>query len=248
MGITLDAGSGGATLGTDTVSGSPTTDYQIIKLGFSVSGNTPAQVSLLAGLPTTPGNVTPADHADVSVPAALSAPVQSVPTTTSGGSLAAGTYYYVITALNAEGETTASNEKSIAVAVNGEVLLSWAAVTGATGYRVYRGTGAGAENVYYAPGNQTTYTDTGAVSSAGSPPAFNSTSTDTTVIANAGRKSVTVCNLSGSPGAMRLRLHGSNQGGIEIQPGMSYNLPTQSALDVYNPGNAAVTYGWQEYE
>src|SRR5215472_16328405 len=43
----------------------------------------------------------------------ISAPVQSAPSTsTSGGTLTAATYYYVITALNAYGETTVSNETS----------------------------------------------------------------------------------------------------------------------------------------
>jgi len=41
-------------------------------------------------------------------------PVQSAPTTAStGGSLAGGTYYYVVTGLTSAGQTTASNEQSI---------------------------------------------------------------------------------------------------------------------------------------
>lgn len=93
-----------------------------------------------------------------------------------GGTLAARTYYYVVTALGTTGETLASNEKSATVAsgVTGSVALAWTAVAGATGYRVYRGVTAGSEFVYYAPGNVTTYTDTNATSTGGSPPAANS--------------------------------------------------------------------------
>ncbi|MBS0364901.1 MAG: hypothetical protein JSR67_03645 [Proteobacteria bacterium] len=109
----------------------------------------------------------------------LSAPAQNAPTTAAtGGTLAAATYYFVITALNASGETVASNERSIATTgATSTVTLSWAAVTGATGYRVYRGTAAGAESVYFAPGNVTTFTDTGAAGTAGAPPATNTAAT-----------------------------------------------------------------------
>lgn len=67
-----------------------------------------------------------------------------------------------------------------AVPVTGDakaITLTWTAVTGATGYRVYRGTSAGSENVYYAPGNVVTYTDTNAASTGGSPPGSNTATT-----------------------------------------------------------------------
>jgi len=54
-----------------------------------------------------------------------------------------------------------------------ENVISWGGVTGATGYEVYRGTASGLENVYYSPGNVTTYTDTGATSTSGTPPTSN---------------------------------------------------------------------------
>lgn len=141
MSITLNPGSGGATLATDTVSG---TQYEIVKIGFSVAGTAPTQVSATNPLPVAiqPTGITPTDHADVTVAA---------------------------------------------------------------------------------------------------------TFTDSTIAANASRKSVTVFNLSSSTGSIRLRLHASGVGGFEILPGASYNLPTQSALDVYNPSSSSVTYGWQEY-
>lgn len=89
---------------------------------------------------------------------------------TTGGTLAAGTRYYRVSALNASGESIGSTEASATTTgTTGSVALTWAAVMGATSYRVYYGTAAGAEASYYAPGNVTSFTDTGAAGSAGSP-------------------------------------------------------------------------------
>src|SRR6185312_1591312 len=62
---------------------------------------------------------------------------------TVGGSLADGTYYYVVTATFAgAGQSLPSGETKVDVTGggSGRVFLSWAAVDGATGYKVYRGT------------------------------------------------------------------------------------------------------------
>jgi len=76
------------------------------------------------------------------------------------GSLAPNTtYYYKVTAIYANGETIGGNEISASTGANGALLLSWnaAATTGfnissqtltqVTGYNIYRGTAAGAENI-----------------------------------------------------------------------------------------------------
>lgn len=60
MSITLNAGTGGATLGTDTVAGTPNTDYQIVKIGYSVSGTAPTQVSASNPLPVVQTGALPA--------------------------------------------------------------------------------------------------------------------------------------------------------------------------------------------
>jgi hypothetical protein len=82
-----------------------------------------------------------------------------------GGTLAAGTYYYVITALDASGgETNASNEVHLAIASGHKIVLSWAAVPTATGYRIYRGPGPGGETRMAGPGLPVTtnsFTDDG---------------------------------------------------------------------------------------
>jgi hypothetical protein len=82
-----------------------------------------------------------------------------------GGTLAAGTYFYKVTALDgAGGETTASNEASVAVAVNHKINLTWTAVTNATGYNVYRGTATNTELLLIGTGLPTltnSFTDDG---------------------------------------------------------------------------------------
>lgn len=108
---------------------------------------------------------------------ALAAPVQSNPATlTTGGTLAAGTYYYEITAITPGGETTASNEKSIVTTGStSSNTVSWATVPGAMGYNVYRGTTPGGEDVQYTVGAVTSFVDTGAAGVAASPPGSNTT-------------------------------------------------------------------------
>lgn len=98
-------------------------------------------------------------------------------TNATGGTFAAGTYFWVITAINALGETLASNEITATLVLNGTQVMTWAAITGATGYKVYRGTATGAENVLVATlGLVTTYTDTGTAGSAAVLPNANTTS------------------------------------------------------------------------
>ncbi|HEX2672963.1 MAG TPA: hypothetical protein VHM25_18910 [Polyangiaceae bacterium] len=49
--VELNPGTGGATLGTDQVAGTPNIDYQIVKIGYSVAGSAPTQVSTTNPLP-----------------------------------------------------------------------------------------------------------------------------------------------------------------------------------------------------
>jgi hypothetical protein len=92
----------------------------------------------------------------------------------SGGTFAAGTYYWVLTATNANGETLRSNEVSATLSgTTSSVTINWSQITGATGYKLYRGTAAGAENALITTigsGATITYTDTGSAGSGGAPP------------------------------------------------------------------------------
>lgn len=105
----------------------------------------------------------------------ISAPVVTLGAASAGGTFAAGTYYWVVTAINSRGETIASNEVSATLTLNQQQVLNWGAVSGATGYKVYRGTQTGVENVLVATlGAVVTYTDTGTVGTSNTePPGVN---------------------------------------------------------------------------
>lgn len=104
--------------------------------------------------------------------AGIPTPIQSASTTsTTGGTLAAGTYYYVITATNAAGETLPSNEVSqVTTGATSSNTINWTAVTGATGYKIFRSTSSGTQAVHYVVGAVVAYLDTNAATTAGSPP------------------------------------------------------------------------------
>lgn len=115
--------------------------------------------------------------------AGLAAPVLTLGTTAgTGGTHTAGTKYWRVTALNANGETIASNEVSATLTTTSTQVLNWGAVTGATGYNVYRGTQAGLQTTLVATlGAVTTYTDGGATGTPQDPPVVDSTGRGTQV-------------------------------------------------------------------
>ncbi|HEY3630411.1 MAG TPA: hypothetical protein VGL21_05900, partial [Jatrophihabitantaceae bacterium] len=89
-------------------------------------------------------------------------------TATTGGSLVAATYGYKVTALSSYGETAASAEKTQVVpsgTSTNTVTLTWTAITGAVGYRIYGRTGGGPWQVInqVAQATSPTWTDTGAI-------------------------------------------------------------------------------------
>lgn len=69
----------------------------------------------------------------------LGAPTASAPSTaTTGGTLAAGTYRAVITAVNARGETSISNEVSqVTTGATSTITWNWTNVSGETSYNIY---------------------------------------------------------------------------------------------------------------
>lgn len=105
-----------------------------------------------------------------------------VPTTTgvtvtaqSGGSLAAGTYCYRVATVGfvsgGNATSTSSAEQCATVGASGKAHVSWTADANALSYRVYART-SGSQNVFFtvtAP--TTTFDDTGAAGTAGTPPA-----------------------------------------------------------------------------
>lgn len=105
-------------------------------------------------------------------------------TATTGGTLAAGTYWYRVTALNAQGETLASTETSqVTTGSASTVTVNWNSVAGATGYKVY-GRSTGAELYMQQLGSGvTTWIDTGSVTPSGAFPTANTTGSYVTVFA-----------------------------------------------------------------
>lgn len=111
----------------------------------------------------------------------LTPPVQAaLATATTGGTITAGTYRYVLTAINANGETTASNEQTITTTGStSTVTVTWTAVTGATGYKLYKtaaGGATGTELLYKTVGAVTSDIDTSPGSPTGAFPTQNTAS------------------------------------------------------------------------
>lgn len=150
-----------------------------------------------------------------------------------GGTFAAATYYWKVTATNATGETVGSAEASAAIALNGSATLSWTAVPGATGYRVYRSTTAGGESTspaFVSAPTGTSYTDTGTAATAGSVPASNTTTgAPITVTLTA----VTACN----QGSLHNQVVSCPVGDTEIVPAYQVISPAPATL-----GQVSLTY------
>lgn len=122
------------------------------------------------------GSVTDAQIQWDTVQSFTSPALSSVVTSATGGTLAAGTYYYVVTAIFSQGESTRSNELSVVTTgTTSSNTVTWTAVSGATGYRIYRGTTPAGQDTYYAVGAVTSFVDTGAAGTAGTPPSGNTT-------------------------------------------------------------------------
>ncbi len=124
---------------------------------------------------TVDGRVYRYDEGSNTWKSVLSTRITAAPTlvaSATGGTLASATYFYVITPISQSGsEGGKSAEASVVVTgPTGSVAVSWPASTGAVAYRIYRGTAAGAENVFYVVGTNA-FTDTGGTSVAGTPPA-----------------------------------------------------------------------------
>lgn len=99
----------------------------------------------------------------------------AVATSTTGGTLAAGSYTWVATAINAAGETTASNQiTKTTTGSTSSAALSCPAVLGATGWNIYR-TLSGVTTLVttISSGGALAYTDTGAAGTAATVPVAN---------------------------------------------------------------------------
>lgn len=128
---------------------------------------------------------------------ALTPPIASeitVAALSGGGTFSAGTYYWVITAYNGSGETTGSAEVSAGIASGGSALVSWNAVPGAQGYKLYRASSSGGENsspalvATIASATTLSFSDTGTPTVAGAVPSKNTTKSITAILVSLGGK------------------------------------------------------------
>jgi hypothetical protein len=93
----------------------------------------------------------------------------SVATGGAGGSLTGGvTYYYRVCAIDVIGHSERSNEVSREAGAGGEepnlqIRISWAAVSGARGYKIYRKVAVGGTYYLYDYTTDVTYLDSGTV-------------------------------------------------------------------------------------
>lgn len=103
----------------------------------------------------------------------------SVTTSTTGGTLAAGPYYYVVAGLDSTGKVIVSNEVTVTTTgTTSSNTITYSFPVGATNCYVYRGTVNGQEDVAFVVTNtSTSFVDTGAAGSALSPPITDGTHT-----------------------------------------------------------------------
>lgn len=105
-------------------------------------------------------------------------------TSTSGGTLAAGTWFYKVTAIDQDGETLPATEVSqVTTGAASSNTLSWAAVAGAIGYKIYRSQVTNTEQflVQVAGGLSTNFVDIGNPTVGGAVPVANTTAGPGTV-------------------------------------------------------------------
>lgn len=95
-------------------------------------------------------------------------PVVSLPTAPATGSLTVGTVYFAVTALDGQGESINGNLVGTTTTASGALQLTWPAVPGAFGYRVYFSTSTpltltqyfAATSTNLVPNNYYTFTST----------------------------------------------------------------------------------------
>ena len=143
----------------------------------------------------------------------------TVTPSTTGGTLADGTYYYKIVALDILGNTSLPSTQTAAVVTGGgglgSVTVTWTRVPGAYSYRIYRGTVSNTQNVYYSYSNSwtiafETYLDTNATATSGTVPTLNTTFA--TVIST----SESANYFAGPSGQLMNLLSGTEYGIIEL--------------------------------
>lgn len=186
---------------------------------------------------------------------ALLSPAQPTLTLVPSGSMSGNTYYYVVTATNAQGETLASPSNNVTPSSQ-NITVSWNQVAGATGYKIYRNT----SNTFSSGslllttitnGSTTSYTDANGSTGAGTPPT-SVTGTGVTIqgwasqtanllqLQNSGGTTLDAFNAAGT-----LTLIGGQTQDIKTSGATSLTLDTggAAALALGNTNANAITLG-----
>lgn len=157
---------------------SDTNAFRVRATGLAPGGSFARLTGLTTTFQLSGTNTGPPPHTIwITIPfvPALATPTAPTGTPATGGTMAAATYFYKVTATNFYGETLPSPASAgVVVAASGKVTLAWTAVTGASGYVVYRGASAGTV-LKLATVTTNSYVDTGAVTPAGAAPTANTT-------------------------------------------------------------------------
>lgn len=163
-------------------------------------------------------------NSDAGIPAPAA---PTVTTATTGGTLAAGTYSYRVTARNADGETTGSDAGTVTTTgTTSTATVTWAApavppgTDPITDYRVYGRVGGSEGLLATIPAGTTTWTDDGSAAVGAAPPTANSTLN--AVGSYPGHVTVAVLGLNGAPllpserEALRLELDVQAQANLAV--------------------------------
>jgi hypothetical protein len=140
---------------------------------FEVNGTQTYVVVVGPPLSYTYNGVVYAKGATIPFDGGAAPPASPAAAVAAGGTLAVGTYYYVVTAIVGGVETTQSAQvTATTTAGNQTINVTWSAVAGASGYKVYRTTTSGS---YISPAlagspAASPFADTGAALTAGAPP------------------------------------------------------------------------------
>lgn len=114
--------------------------------------------------------------------------------TGSGFTAGAGQYFYKLTAIDEQGrESIASGESSLTITTADSITVTYPNVTGATKHRIYRGTTSGGQNVYFED-TVSTFSDTGAAGTPGTPPRENTSVAGPAVLTDTKMATVTTFN------------------------------------------------------
>jgi hypothetical protein len=176
-GTSLTTNNNSVFIGTDTRSAAQGASNEVVIAGYN---NTVGQVGYGSNTTVIGNNLTTntAIQGNLTLgslnPVSIGLPVATP--STSGGTLAAGTYYYQIVTVDIYGNTTTGSQEISATTTGttSSIGLTWTAVTGAASYRIYRGTATNAQNVYYTSATNS-FTDINGTSTAGTIPISNTT-------------------------------------------------------------------------